>query len=114
MDSQRRLSLGAFVIMPDHYHVVIILSQGDSLSKIMKSLGSFTAREINRISGTSGQLWQRGYYERAIRKTENVKEVFDYIHNNPVRKGLVGHPEEWPHSSMNPRYYKMIRWHLFM
>ena len=114
MDSQKRFSSGAFVIMPDHYHIVMILNAQNSLSAVMKSMGSFSSREINKVLGRVGQLWQKGYFDRAIRKTEDIREIFDYIHNNPVRKGLLDHPEEWPYSSMNPRYYKMIRWHLFL
>jgi len=114
MDSQKRFSLGAFVIMPDHYHIVIILNAQNTLSAEMKSMGSFTSREINKALGRTGQLWKKGYYDRAIRKTEDIKEIFDYIHNNPVRKGLVDHPDKWPYSSMNPRYYERVRWPLFM
>jgi len=114
MDSQKRFSIGAFVIMPDHYHLVIILTGSNTLPGVMKSLGSYTSREINRRVGTSGKIWQKGYYERSIRKSEDLKEIFDYIHNNPVRKGLIDHPEQWPYSSMHPRFYKMIGWHLFM
>jgi REP element-mobilizing transposase RayT len=114
MDSQKRFSIGAFVIMPDHYHLVIILTGRNTLHGVMKSLGSYTSREINRRVGTSGKIWQKGYYDRSIRRSEDLKEIFDYIHNNPVRKGLVDHPEEWPYSSLHPRFYKMIGWHLFM
>ena len=114
MDSQKRFSIGAFVIMPDHYHLVIILTGSNTLPGVMKSLGSYTSREINRRVGTSGKIWQKGYYERSIRKSEDLKEIFDYIHNNPVRKGLIDHPEQWPYFSMHPRFCKMIGWHLFM
>ena len=114
MDSQKRFSLGAFVIMPDHYHLVSILAGRNTLPGVMKSLGSYSSREINGRLETSGSIWQKGYYDRSIRKSEDIKEVFDYIHNNPVRKGLVDNPEEWPYSSMHPKYYKMIGWHLFM
>ena len=114
MDSQKRFSPGAFVIMPDHYHIVMTLNEQNTLSAVMKSISSFTSREINKALGRTGQLWKKGYYDRAIRKTEDIKEIFDYIHNNPVRKGLVDHPEEWPYSSMNSGYYKRVRWQLFM
>ena len=66
MDSQKRFSIGAFVIMPDHYHMVLILNGRNTLFGVMKSLGSYTSRKINQRSGTSGNIWQRGYYDRAI------------------------------------------------
>ena len=114
MERQNAFSLGAFVIMPDHYHAVIALTGTESLSQIMRSIGSHTAREGNRLKGSSGQFWQRGYYDRAIRKTEDINDIFEYIYNNPVRRGLVQVAEEWPYSSLKPPYYNRIRWHLFL
>ena len=112
MDNNERLILGSFVVMPNHYHAVFVLKGGD-LRDIMKSIGSFTAREINMKLGKSGQVWQEGYYDRAIRRDEDIREIFDYIHNNPVRRGLVRYAEEWPHSSLNRGYFEKIRWHFF-
>ena len=114
MERQNAFSLGAFIIMPDHYHAVIALTGTKSLSQIMRSIGSHTAREANRIMGSSGQFWQRGYYDRAIRKTEDIETIFEYIHHNPVRRGLVQAADEWPYSSIAPPHYRRIRWHLFL
>jgi REP element-mobilizing transposase RayT len=113
MNDHGKVVLGAFVIMPDHFHVVASLRQL-ALQDIMKQIGSFTARRINELWGKSGQIWQRGYHDRGIRKSEDIKELFDYVHNNPVRRSLVTRPEDWPFSSLNPEYYRKIRWHLFM
>lgn len=114
MERQNAFSLGAFVVMPDHYHAVIALTGTKSLSQIMRSIGSHTAREANRIMGSSGQFWQRGYYDRAIRKTEDIETIFEYIHHNPVRRGLVQAANEWPYSSIAAPHYRRIRWHLFL
>ena len=114
MDDRDRFSLGAFVVMPDHYHMVIIPNENMSLAQLMRSLGAYTARKANRIRGSDGQFWQKGYYDRAIRKTEDISAIFDYIHNNPVRRGMVECAERWPHSSLAPGYYERIRWHIFM
>ena len=112
MDVHGKLVLGAFVIMPDHFHMVASLCE-ISLQDVMRQIGSFTARKIKEIWGKSGRIWQTGYYDRGIRKSEDIKEVFDYVHNNPVRRGLVTKPEEWPFSSLNPEYYRKIRWDAF-
>ena len=113
-ERQNILFLGAFVVMPDHYHAVMVLAGNKSLSQIMRSIGSHTAREANRIAGSRGQIWQRGYYDRAIRKTEDINSIFEYIHYNPVRQGLVQVADEWPYSSIAPAYHSRIRWHLFL
>ncbi len=114
MESQEIFSLGAFVVMPDHYHAVIVPETNSSLPQVMKSFGSYTARKANKIRQSGGQFWQRGYYDRAIRKTEDINAIFEYIHHNPVRRGLVQTAEEWPYSSLAPGYHEKIRWHLFL
>jgi putative transposase len=113
MDSHGRITLGAFVIMPDHYHAVLIPGFKTPLSSVMKTIGSFAGREIAKVRGHGGQVWQAGYYDRGVRKSEDIVDVFDYVHHNPVRKGLVDRAEKWPYSSRNPRYYERISWHLF-
>jgi putative transposase len=113
MNDHGRLVLGAFVIMPDHFHVVASLGHL-GLKDVMKQIGSFTARKINQIFMKSGRIWQAGYYDRGIRKSEDIREIFDYVHNNPVRRGLVTKPEEWPFSSLNREYYSKISWDLFV
>jgi putative transposase len=114
MNSNLKITLGAFVVMPDHYHFVAMLEEESDLGRVMRSIGSFSAREINLRLNRSDKVWQEGYYERAIRRSEDVQTVFDYIHHNPVRKGLVGRAEEWPYSSLNRVYYERIRWERFM
>ena len=113
MDAHGKLVLGAFVIMPDHFHMVASLGE-ISLEHVMRQIGSFTARRINQISGKSGRIWQTGYFDRGVRKSEDINEIFDYVHNNPVRRGFVTKPEDWPFSSLNPEHYRKIRWHLFV
>ncbi len=46
----------------------------------------------------AGLLWQDGYFERTLRRDEDVTSVAVYIANNPVRAGLVERAEDWPHS----------------
>jgi putative transposase len=113
MDVHERISLGAFVVMPDHYHLVFKLKE-NGLADVMKSVGSYSAREIKESVDVQGSIWQKGYWDRGIRTEEDVREIFNYIHNNPVRKGLVERPEEWPFSSLNSAYYERIKWDLFL
>jgi putative transposase len=44
-------------------------------------------------------IWQRRYWEHTIRDDQDYAAHFDYIHFNPVKHGLVGHPADWPHST---------------
>ena len=58
------LRLYAFVIMSDHLHLIILPQGGKTVSQIMHSLKSYTAKKINRLLGRSGKVWQDGFYER--------------------------------------------------
>ncbi len=51
--------------------------------------------------GADGELWQPRFFERALRAVKECNENLEYIHLNPVRAGLVGHPQDWRWSSFN-------------
>jgi putative transposase len=44
-------------------------------------------------------IWQRRYWEHTIRHEQDFATHFDYVHFNPVKRGLIEHPAEWRHSS---------------
>ena len=79
----------AFVIMPDHFHWLLALSGSRSLSGCVNTVKSFSARAINRLLGRQGQAWQTGFYDRAIRRDEDLLGVARYIIANPLRAGIV-------------------------
>lgn len=95
----------AFVLMPDHLHLLVASGERETLSKTMGSFSQFIASEINRLLNRQGHLWQHGFYEHAIRKAvEKCPALTEYIHQNPVRKGLCDSPEQWPWSTANANY----------
>ena len=94
------LCLG-YVVMPDHLHLVIRLLKG-SLSGQMGAFSRFTAREIHRVLGQTGTLWQEGFYDHALRGRKSCEAYLQYIRFNPVRAGLVGKPEEWAYMDILP------------
>ena len=94
-----RYRLLAWVVMPNHVHVLIELIDGHPLSGIVHSWKSYTAHEINRTPGNQGKIWQREYFDRWIRNEEHNWQAVWYIHDNPVKAGLVRVQEEWPYSS---------------
>ena len=79
----------AFVVMPDHFHWLFSLSGSRSLSECIKNVKSFSARRVNEVLGLHRKVWQTGYYERAIRKEEDLEGVARYIVANPLRAGIV-------------------------
>jgi REP element-mobilizing transposase RayT len=78
----------AWVVMPDHLHWLIELQQG-SLAELMCRIKSRSSRSINLLRGEQGRLWQPGYYDRALRRDEDLKDAARYIVMNPLRAGLV-------------------------
>ena len=79
----------AFVVMPDHFHWLFSLSDSRSLSECIKNVKAFSARRVNDLLGFRRKVWQTGYYERAIRKEEDLEGVARYIVANPLRAGIV-------------------------
>jgi len=87
----------AFTIMPDHCHWLIRLGDVKPLSVVINNIKSRSAREINRHSGSAGQVWQRGFFDRAIRREEDIVAIARYIVANPLRAGLVRSIADYPH-----------------
>lgn len=94
-----RYRLLAWVIMPNHVHVLIETIYGFPLHKIMLSWKSFTAHKANEILGRSGQFWFKDYFDRYIRDERHFQNVVRYIHENPVKAGLISNAVDWPFSS---------------
>jgi REP element-mobilizing transposase RayT len=99
---QEKIRLLAFCIMPDHFHVLFVLLSQNSLVEIMRSLGKFTAAQINKCLCARGQFWQDGFHDHCCRSNDEVLELLTYIKFNPVRAGLVADASLWPYSSACP------------
>lgn len=94
----------AWVVMPNHVHVLIETVSGFPLPMIIQGWKSFTAKEGNRLLGLTGRLWQPEYFDRVIRDETHWMSAVEYIHQNPVKAGLVKSAEEWPFSSAAQEY----------
>ena len=99
-----RIRCDGIVVMPDHIHMAIGLVAGFSLADVMRAFGSYSARCINEAMGRKGKFWQKGYYERRTRDVDGFVQSLDYMRMNPVRKGFVESPEEWPHTVILPEW----------
>jgi REP element-mobilizing transposase RayT len=95
----RRYRLIAWVVMPNHVHVMIEQFEGHPLDKIIHSWKSYTATEANNHLKRRGQFWYPDYYDRYIRDERHFANAVNYIHNNPVKIGLVERAEDWEFSS---------------
>jgi REP element-mobilizing transposase RayT len=96
-----RYQLFAWVIMPNHVHVLCRQKPGWPLSNIVRSWKSFTAHAINKSLGRTGAFWQADYFDRYIRNEAHFLAVAHYIETNPVSAGLCATATEWPYSSIH-------------
>ena len=94
-DGQRCRVL-AWVVMPNHVHVLIGVFPNWPLRSLVKSWKSYTARAINDRLGRRGALWQADYFDRFIRDDAHLRSEIDYIEDNPVKAGLVACAADWP------------------
>ena len=94
-----KYKLVAWVVMPNHAHMLCTPCAGYSLASIMHSIKSFTSSEANKILNRSGRFWQKEYFDRYIRNASQFARTVAYIENNPVKANLCDRPEEWPFSS---------------
>jgi REP element-mobilizing transposase RayT len=79
-----------FLLMPDHLHTLFSFPpSGKPLQTVISKWKEWTAKEI-------GIVWQRDFFEHRLRHDESRREKADYILQNPVRKGFVARPEDWP------------------
>ncbi len=82
-----RVSL--LVLMPDHLHALISFSRSEPMTKTVAGFKEISAKK-------TGIRWQRDFFEHRLRSNESYDEKVAYIRMNPVRKGLVARPEDWP------------------
>ncbi|MBC8030469.1 MAG: transposase [Pyrinomonadaceae bacterium] len=94
-----RYRLTAWVIMPNHTHLLMTPCAGYELSSVLHSLKSFTANEANKLLCRKGQFWQPESFDRWIRDADHFEKVISYIENNPVKARLCAKAEDWPFSS---------------
>ncbi|MDQ6912043.1 MAG: DEAD/DEAH box helicase, partial [Verrucomicrobiota bacterium] len=98
-----RYELFALCVMPDHVHALFQPWPKEehenkfwSLTELMRSLKSFTARDINKQEGKKGAVWERETFDRYIRSDRDLAEKFHYILRNPWDAGIVDQTEDYP------------------
>lgn len=94
-----RYWLSAWVVMPNHIHLVLTPKSPWSLSRIMKLFKSYTSHEANRILGRQGQFWMEDYFDRYVRDHKHFTNAIGYIESNPVRARLCEKASDWRFSS---------------
>jgi len=116
--ANKGLRLFAFVVMPNHLHLI---AAADDLHAMMRDFKRFTSRTIHdrlladgresilswleravqRARRARGEFsfWQDGFHPQAVSSVTVWQQELRYLHENPVRKGQVAAPEDWWYSS---------------
>ncbi len=117
--AHRGLGLFGFVVMPNHMHLIV--ASGTELHPDMRDFKRFTSRTIHDRLQADGRttilywlehatratrgdsdelgLWQPGFHPQEISSRSVLEQKLTYLHENPVRKGLVRCPDDWWYSS---------------
>jgi len=96
--ARRDYGLHAWVIMPNHVHLLITPLTEAAL--FLRRLKGYSARQANEILGQTGQpFWQDESYDHLVRSGEEYRRVERYIISNPVKGGLVQDIAQFPWSS---------------
>jgi putative transposase len=83
---QQRLCIAAYVLMPEHVHLLTDEPAKDTLATFLQILKQLTSRQLK--SPDQKQFWQRRYYDFNVSSHERYVEKLQYIHRNPVKRGL--------------------------
>ena len=95
--------LAGYVLMPNHIHLILSVEK-THLPNFMRDFKKFTAQKVAVDLGLPhGGIWMPRYDRFEISDREILLQKLNYIHNNPVKKGLIDKAEEWKWSSAN--YY---------
>lgn len=95
------LNVSGWVILPNHYHVLVGVDSLEQLPGIVQHLHGSTSREWNLADGQTGKrkVWYN-FSDRAIRDERHFYKALNYMHYNPVKHGYVTDPYEWPWVSL--------------
>ena len=91
------LTIHGYVIMPEHVHLLVSEPERRILSTAIQMLKQIVSRRLRR--GSKDPFWQSRYYDRNVNTAREFENALQYIHRNPVKRGLCSQPEDWPWSS---------------
>ena len=98
----RPFQMDAIVILPEHLHCIWRMPEGDAdYASRWREIKKATSRQFDTPTNHRNErmVWQRRFWEHAIRDEADWRKHMDYIHYNPVKHGLVNRPDEWRWSS---------------
>jgi putative transposase len=100
---QEKYLLHEFVVMPDHFYLLITPVQ--ALERSMQFIkGGFSYRAKKELD-FAREIWQPSYYDRRVRNANEYFAFREYIRRNAVKRGLAVGPEQYPYCSATPELF---------
>ncbi len=102
--ARRPFAIDGIVVLPDHLHCVMRLPEGDTdyPGRWREIKKRFSGRvDVDTNARNERAVWQRRYYEHAIRDDTDWRRHLDYLHCNPVKHGLAERVRDWRWSSFH-------------
>jgi len=95
----------AWVVLPNHYPILILVPSLDAISSALKQLHGATSRQWNIEDNLTGKrrVWYK-FADTYIREESHLRVAFNDIHYNPLKHGYVSDPYDWPWSSLSIYY----------
>jgi len=84
-----QFSLCAYCFLPDHWHAILLPEENTSISDVMMRIKIAAYRRISKARECPQPIWQNRFYDHIIRTRTEFDHTVEYIHQNPVEKGLV-------------------------
>jgi putative transposase len=98
---QKKYLLHEFVVMPDHFHL-ILTPTGITLERAMQFVKGGFSFQLNKNLKVKREVWQTSFLDRRVRDSLEYERFKDYVWQNPVERFLAPKPEQYPYSSANP------------
>jgi putative transposase len=106
---QGRLDLHAFVVMPEHVHLLLTPAPDITLERSIQFIKGGYSHALGVELGRKGEVWQRGYTDHRIRGAADFNAHRNYIHENPVKRWLVESASDYGYCSAFPGF-KLDSW----
>jgi putative transposase len=102
-------SLHAFVVMPEHVHLLLTPAIDVTIERAVQLIKGAYSHELGSLIGRDQEIWQRGFTDHRIRSEVDYIHHRNYIHRNPVERGIVTTPAEYRYCSAFPGF-KLDPW----
>lgn len=99
--TEYKMSLHAFVLMSNHYHMLVTADPSYSLGEAMCELQKSVSRRINKVAERSNHVFGGPYKAALIKNSKDFSDVLKYIYRNPVKAGMVDLVEKHPYSTIS-------------